>query len=92
MNRFRIVDGTSLTFPKRGRIPEDIPNYHRDPKDPYTFHRDFAEECKHRRWELNTLPCGKVSCNWFCEAKKEIVNVMKCDGCEIREDPTAVTI
>lgn len=77
----RMDDGT-LVAPRRGNPPPEPPNYTRDPKDPYHFIPAF-EVCKYREMNMFVLPCGKLSCNWFCTLKGITVNTAVCEDCDV---------
>lgn len=84
MNYTRLQDG-SVAFHRRGATPPDIPNYTRDPSDPYLFHPSFPE-CRHRLLEKKTGPCGRVTGQrWHCVLLGGTVSVPICNNCEVRE-------
>lgn len=78
----RTLDNGDLVFPRRGPPPAEVPGYERDPRDPYVFKAAFIP-CRYRTNALTVLPCGKLSCSWFCQLKGITVSVPSCDACDV---------
>lgn len=82
MSRHRVLDNGDVVFPKRGKPPPDVAGYTRDAGDPYLFHADFVP-CRHRVTLAVVLPCGKLSCSWFCQERGITVNAHTCEVCPV---------
>lgn len=81
--KYTRMDDGSIVFPKRGDPPLEVPNYTRDPKDPYKFTPSFIP-CMHRIALTKILPCGKLSYGgWQCAYKGAIVSVTICKECDV---------
>ena len=81
---FRVSDDGTLIYPRRGKPPDEMPGYVRNPADKYQLIPE-VDTCKHRRTDKYIRPCGKIGCHWFCTLHKRQVNVPICNNCQESE-------
>lgn len=86
--RYTRLDNGDIAFHVRGDPPPDLPNYTRDPGDPYLFHPNFPP-CRLRLHDIKRGPCGKITGQrWACLLDGSTVSVPVCNNCQVREEPT----
>jgi hypothetical protein len=87
---YRTHDDGSISFPRRGRPPRDVPGYFRDPGDEFHFIPDF-ENCNFREKHGNRLPCGRLQIIYHCRLKNIPCSVKVCGECEEFENAAETT-
>jgi hypothetical protein len=75
---YRILEDGSILF--------DAPfifvtnSYSQDPDDPRHYIPKY-DSCRHRRFELKTMSCGRQACLWKCDLFNRSTSVPECRAC-----------